>query len=185
MDIRTLCLGILTFGDATGYEIKKRLEGPMRYYYDASFGSIYPALADLNQDGYVNRVEESQNKRPHKKIYSITQPGRLALIEALLEDPRPDRYRSDFMVTVLFADLMPAGHLNDLLKNRAELYRSFIEKIETKQGGRSPGQEFVSGLGVAVYKAALDYIEEQGPRLVAQSLKAQGDSLKEQGVAAE
>ena len=51
MDIRTLCLGILTFGDATGYEIKKRLEGPMRHYYDASFGSIYPALAGLKRDG--------------------------------------------------------------------------------------------------------------------------------------
>ena len=100
MDIRTLCLGILTFRDATGYDVKKRLEGPLRHYYDASFGSIYPALAGLKRDGLVERVEESQEKRPHKKVYSITQAGRLALVEALLEDPRPDRYRSDFMVTV-------------------------------------------------------------------------------------
>ena len=178
MDIRTLCLGILTFGDATGYEIKKRLEGPMRHYYDASFGSIYPALAGLKRDGHVNRVEEPQDKRPHKKVYSITQPGRLALIEALLEDPRPDRYRSDFMVTVLFADLLPAGHLDDLLENRAALYRSFVEKIEARQSGKSPGQEFVNGLGLAVYKAALEYIEEQGPWLVAQSLKAQGEAAE-------
>ena len=26
MNVRTLCLGILSLGDATGYEIKKRLE---------------------------------------------------------------------------------------------------------------------------------------------------------------
>ena len=178
MNIRTLCLGILTFGDATGYEIKKRLEGPLRHYYDASFGSIYPALAGLKRDGHVNRVEESQNKRPDKKVYSITQVGRLALIEALLEDPRPDRYRSDFMVTVLFADLLPAGHLDNLLEDRIELYRSFVEKIEAREGERSPGQEFVNGLGLAVYSAALKYIEDQGPWLVAQSLKAQGEAAE-------
>ena len=82
------------------------------------------------------------------------------------------------MVTVLFADLLPAGHLDDLLENRAALYRSFVEKIEARQSGKSPGQEFVNGLGLAVYKAALEYIEEQGPWLVAQSLKAQGEAAE-------
>jgi PadR family transcriptional regulator AphA len=57
MDIRTLCLGILTFGDATGYTIKKRLEGPLRHFYDASFGSIYPALRKLTDAGEIGRVD--------------------------------------------------------------------------------------------------------------------------------
>ena len=178
MDIRTLCLGILTFGDATGYDVKKRLEGPLRHYYDASFGSIYPALAGLKRDGLVKRVEEPQEKRPHKKVYSITQAGRLALVEALLEDPRPDRYRSDFMVTVLFADLLPPGHLDALLEDRIRLYRSFVDKIESRQGGRSPGQDFVNGLGHAIYSAALAYLEDHRPWLVAQSLKAQGEAAE-------
>lgn len=178
MDIKTLCLGILTFGDATGYEIKKRLEGPLRHYYDASFGSIYPALANLKRDGLVLRVEENQEKRPQKKVYSITQAGRLALIEALHEDPRPDRYRSDFMVTLLFADLLPPAHLDRLLEDRMELYRAFVEKIESRQGSKTPGQEFVNGLGLAVYRAALDYIDEHRPWLVAQSLKAQGEAAE-------
>ena len=145
---------------------------------DASFGSIYPALAGLKRDGNVERVEEPQEKRPHKKVYSITQAGRLALIEALLEDPRPDRYRSDFMVTVLFADLLEPAHLDKLLEDRIELYRSFVEKIEARQGNKTSGQEFVNGLGLAIYKAALTYIEEQRPWLVAQALKAQGEAAE-------
>ena len=45
MDVRTICLGILTRGDATGYEIKKLVEdGGYQHFVEASFGSIYPAL---------------------------------------------------------------------------------------------------------------------------------------------
>ena len=79
------------------------------------------------------------------------------------------------MVTVLFADLLPAGHLDEMLKNRVDLYRSFIENIGARQGRGSPGQLFVNGLGLTVYKAALEYIKEQGRWLVVQSLKAQGE----------
>ena len=39
MDIRTLCLGILTWGDASGYEIKKIFEDRLSYFYEASYGS--------------------------------------------------------------------------------------------------------------------------------------------------
>jgi len=46
MSVRGLCLAILSYGDATGYEIRKEsTEGRFSYFDDASFGSIYPALA--------------------------------------------------------------------------------------------------------------------------------------------
>ncbi|MCZ6511637.1 MAG: PadR family transcriptional regulator, partial [Alphaproteobacteria bacterium] len=48
MDTKTLCLGVLTHGDASGYEIKKALEdGPFGHIQEIGFGSIYPALAKL------------------------------------------------------------------------------------------------------------------------------------------
>ena len=41
MSVRTLCLAILSFGDATGYEIRKlSTEGRYSYFVDASFGSV-------------------------------------------------------------------------------------------------------------------------------------------------
>jgi hypothetical protein len=43
--VKTLCLAVLSMGDASGYEIKKLLEGPFRHIHEASFGAIYPALA--------------------------------------------------------------------------------------------------------------------------------------------
>jgi len=48
MDVKTLCLGVLSRGTASGYEIKKQCEeGPFAHFYAAGFGSIYPALNAL------------------------------------------------------------------------------------------------------------------------------------------
>ena len=64
MDVRTICLGILTRGDATGYEIKKLFEDDgYQHFVEASFGSIYPALNRLTEEGYVSVREESQEKQ--------------------------------------------------------------------------------------------------------------------------
>ena len=75
MSVRSLCLAILSFGDATGYEIRKEsTEGRFSYFDDASFGSIYPALARLESEGLVTVREEPQAGKPARKVYSITDP---------------------------------------------------------------------------------------------------------------
>ena len=51
MNIRTLCLGILQFEDATGYEINKLVaDGRFSHFIEASYGSIYPALTKMMQE---------------------------------------------------------------------------------------------------------------------------------------
>ena len=101
MDVRTFCLGILALKDSSGYEIKKTLEGSFSHFYDASFGSIYPALNKLADEQLVEATEVSQGGRPAKKVYSITAAGRIALMEALERPAKQDRVRSEFMVQML------------------------------------------------------------------------------------
>jgi DNA-binding PadR family transcriptional regulator len=88
MDAKTLCLGVLAKGDASGYEIKKAFEeGPFAHIHPTSFGSIYPALAKLTDEGLVSCTELAQDKRPDKKVYAMTESGRRALVTEL--GPRP------------------------------------------------------------------------------------------------
>jgi PadR family transcriptional regulator AphA len=67
MDVRTICLGILTRGDATGYEIKKLFEDDgYQHFVEASFGSIYPALNRLTEEGLVSvRQAAAARSSPH------------------------------------------------------------------------------------------------------------------------
>ena len=64
MDVKTLCLGVLCHGEATGYDIKKHFESAFSHFFLAGYGSIYPALAELTERGLVLCEEQAQPGRP-------------------------------------------------------------------------------------------------------------------------
>lgn len=160
MDVRTLCLGILSLGDATGYEIKKLVaEGSFSFFSEASYGSIYPALTKLTDEGLVTCLEQSQDKRPDKKVYSLTEIGKAELTKSLKRDPGPDKNRSGFLAAVLFAEAVSPERVLDLIQDRIKQHRQKIDALEellTEE--MSEGSKFVVNYGVIMQKAALDYL---------------------------
>ncbi len=160
MDVKTLCLGVLTMGDASGYEIKQKLEGSFRRFYDASFGSIYPALGRLQEADQITCLEMPQEGRPDKKIYSLTAQGRASLVEELSASLGPDRIRSEFMASMIFAHLIAPERVGEAVEARLADYRDSIEKLEAVEAERlASGSRFVLGYGLAIYRAGLAYLE--------------------------
>jgi len=160
MDVRTICLGILTRGDATGYEIKKLFEeGAYSHFLEASFGSIYPALTRLTEEGLVSCRAETQEKRPDRKVYSITQAGRRAFIDALSGPMPEDKYRSPFLFAMLFAHQLPPEHVHALIDQRIAETEAMLRHLDdvgaTADG---PGEQFVIGYGRATFEGALAYL---------------------------
>lgn len=162
MDVKTICLGVLTLGDKTGYEIKKHFESAFSHFFVAGFGSIYPALSALTRDGFVTQRDVTQSKRPDKKVYSITAKGRTLLMEALLNTPPRHKVRSEFAVLLYFAHLLPRDRLAELLDERARDIETMLGNIDAfeRDDLPSPSREMVAGLGRAALKAQLDYIRE-------------------------
>ncbi len=168
MDTKILCLGVLSRGDATGYEIKKAFEeGPLSHIHEASFGAIYPALTQLDQQGLVACREMAQEKRPDKKVYSITEAGREALFRALMAPPARDKVRSDFLFTLFLGHILPAERLVELIDERIAWYRACLERMAACDlTACPPGEAFVHGLGQAVYEAAAAYLREHCDELL-------------------
>jgi len=162
MDVKTLCLAVLSRGEASGYEIRKEVaEGIFNVFSDAGYGSIYPALSKLTEEGLVTLRELEQEKRPDKKIYRITPSGRLALLEALRQKPATDKFRSDFMLIMLFAHLLPARDVDQMVTDRISQLRRELEDCERSlKTDLAPGERFVVMYGAAVYKASIDFLEE-------------------------
>lgn len=175
MDVRTLCLGVLSLGDASGYEIKKRLEETFSHFYDASFGSIYPALNRLQTEGLVKCETEAQAKRPDKKVYSLTIEGRLTLVGELNNMPGRDRVRSEFLVAMCFADLLPAGHIAEMIDHRITAHQRFAADLANREEKASAAQQFVAGYGRAVYEAGARYLAENRHLVESEALLAQVD----------
>jgi len=175
MDVRTICLGILTRGDATGYEIKNLFEDDgYQHFVEASFGSIYPALNRLTEEGLVSVRAEAQEKRPDRKVYSITPAGRTTFIASLLKPLPEDRHRSPFVFAMLFSDLLPAGRVAAMIDQYAAQAEA---KLAQLNGGNSdpktPGEEFANGFGRAIYIAMLDFLKTQRPKFEPEAVAAE------------
>ncbi len=175
MDVKTLCLGVLSAQPQTGYEIKKQFEVGFRHFFLAGFSSIYPALAQLASDGLVSVTSVEQSNRPDKKIYEITDAGREALRDELISTGPRHRVRSEFLVLIYFAHLMPAQHVAGVIDGMIEKWESFllddIDTFEKEHSGgdpntMTPGQRFACGYGRAVLTAALAYTKRQKPQLL-------------------
>ncbi len=160
MNVATLCLGILALGEASGYEIKKRFDGPLRRIQEPSFGSIYPALNRLTREGFVTCTVQAQDKRPDKKVYRITAKGRAHLQAELQKSlPGPDKVHSDFLVTMLFQEMLSPAFVAAAVEERIKFYRGLMTTLDFPTGQQSGAKDFVCGYGVAVCRAAIDYLE--------------------------
>ena len=118
MDVKTVCLGMLTDGPASGYDLKKQFESSFAHFFEAGYGSIYPALAALADQGLVDCEEIPQDGKPDRKVYEITDEGREFLLEAL-QNPHPcHKVRSEFLATMCFAHLMRPEDIETVLDHR-------------------------------------------------------------------
>lgn len=55
-----IILGFLLSKDLTGYDLKQRMAKSTSFFFDASFGSIYPALKRLEAKKYTQRTSNCQ-----------------------------------------------------------------------------------------------------------------------------
>jgi PadR family transcriptional regulator AphA len=170
MDTKILCLGVLSRGDATGYEITKACEtGPFRHFHETSFGSVYPALGRLHEEGLVRFTEMAQDKRPDKKVYSITEAGNAALAEALSQRPADDHLRSEFLFMLFFSQFLPPERVGRLIDERVAAYEDGGCRLSSEDlAALRPGERFVHGFGVAVRGAAAAYLRQHRDELVAE-----------------
>ena len=101
--IDCVILGLLSHEELTGYEIKKRMDTTLKYFWSASYGSIYPALSDLVSRGLATKREDAQSKR-NKQIYTITDEGRSYLKKWLTLPVEKDELRYETLLKLFFGN---------------------------------------------------------------------------------
>ena len=164
MDVKTVCLGMLTDGPASGYDMKKCFESTFGHFFPAGYGSIYPALATLARDGLVELEEIPQESKPDRKVYSITSNGRDALDKALTNPNPTHRVRSEFLAMMCFAHLMSDEQINEVIDNKIHELNELmqiINELPTDVDGPMPkGTRFVAGFGHFVAASLTSYIND-------------------------
>jgi PadR family transcriptional regulator, regulatory protein PadR len=76
----TLALMILktleSLGPQHGYGIARRIEQTSEHHLVLNYGTIYPALVKLEQEGYIHSEWGVSDNNRRAKYYSLTRAGR-------------------------------------------------------------------------------------------------------------
>ncbi|MGW1270203.1 PadR family transcriptional regulator [Streptomyces sp. NPDC002491] len=103
----------------SGYELARRFERSIGYFWTATHQQIYRVLKRMGSDGWIDVRDVPQQGRPDKKEYSVADPGREALHAWLQERTEPESVRHDLAVKVrgaAFGD--PAGLIGEVERHR-------------------------------------------------------------------
>jgi len=181
MNIRTICLAILAHGEASGYDLKKNWEdGPFGAMGGASFGSIYPALAKLEQDGLIASREEVQPGKPPRRVYSLTDAGSRTFLEEMSMTPEPDFFRSHFGIIAMCAPFLEREVIARALDARLRQQRAeiaCIEPLANEENGTPVG--WLIQWGLSQFRNEIAFIEANRSQLEALADTAKpGQQLK-------
>jgi DNA-binding PadR family transcriptional regulator len=155
MSLQYGILGLLHYAPMTGYNLKKMFDESIRNIWEASLSQIYRELGALEKNGYVSSQIEQQDDRPDKKIYSITEEGKIAF-RAWLEN-FSDRFispkRDEFMLRIFFGAHLGKEEMKKQLQGFAEDRKRAFDEIEEKNALLQAGK--------AMQKAEFDISEEE------------------------
>jgi len=75
----------LTERDGSGYELARRFDRSIGYFWPATHQQIYRVLRRMDEAGWVTHTEVAQEGRPDKKVYRISDGGRAELARWIAE----------------------------------------------------------------------------------------------------
>jgi DNA-binding PadR family transcriptional regulator len=100
-------LGGLSVMPMTGYALRNEIRDTLGHFWSESFGQIYPALAELERQGLVERRGA---ERTGSSTFAITPAGTARLLDLLSEPAQPSPPRNGLLLRLFFGrQLGPAA----------------------------------------------------------------------------
>jgi DNA-binding PadR family transcriptional regulator len=124
-------LGILTHGAQSGYDIKKHISGSIGYFWQESYGQLYPALRKMVKQGLLTMYVEKNEGKPDKKIYQITPTGRESL-QSWLKKPIESipKLRHELLLKLFFGiESTPQINMNHVSEYKAKC-SAYLEELK-------------------------------------------------------
>ncbi|HST26429.1 MAG TPA: PadR family transcriptional regulator [Gaiellaceae bacterium] len=119
-------LGLVRLGARTGYDIKQTIEVSTRFFWNASYGQIYPELRRLEQSGLVESERDPGSGRG-RTLYRLTPAGEQTLHEWLTGPSDLFDMRDEALLKLFFGDLLTPEEVLANLRRRRESFEHVLE----------------------------------------------------------
>ncbi len=160
IDIKFPVLGFLMDAELTGYDLKRRFQESVGFFYRVSDGSLYPALKKLARDKLVTMRTERNGKRA-RKLYAITPAGREHFLKMLAEPSPPVFVHDEAQVKIYFGHHNPATALEHMRRMREfdQMWSESCARLigEMKARGENPFRKVLMKIGhqLTAFKAQM------------------------------
>jgi DNA-binding PadR family transcriptional regulator len=166
-------LGLLTFREMSGYDLKQLINKSItHFYWSPAKSQIYGELRRLESQGLVTMREVPQTLRPDKRLYRITSQGTEAM-QKWLENSgvEPDSYKSALLLKVFFGHMLSPNTIGELLEERRQQVerdlaacQKKVEELRTQvEGSKAEDDLFFPLLtlqrSIALFQTDLSWID--------------------------
>ena len=158
-------LGMIRLGARTGYDIKQTIEYSTRFFWNASYGQIYPELRRLEEAGLVE--SEADPASPRKRtLYRLTPAGEQALQDWLTSPSDLFDMRDEGLLKLFFGDLLTPEQVLTNLRRRRESFQRVLglfheieaRRVEHGSDLQYPGKAL--HFGIALVEWMVDWYEQ-------------------------
>ncbi|GAA2894385.1 PadR family transcriptional regulator [Actinoplanes cyaneus] len=155
MALRNALLAALIDSESSGYDLAKRFRVSVANFWTATPQQLYRELDKMEAEGLLTARVVHQDKRPDKRLFSITAAGRAALLEFTRREPRPTTVRDELLVQVealAWAD--PAAVRTSIearIKQSEQRLEAYERQLAEILGNRSHEEFLATGNRIGPY----------------------------------
>ncbi|MGW2638920.1 PadR family transcriptional regulator [Streptomyces sp. NPDC001348] len=129
MSLKYAVLAALLEGEASGYELSKVFDVSLANFWPATPQQLYRELERLAQDGLIEARVVRQERRPDKRMFTLTEAGRADLSAFAAEPPkRPTAVRDELLVKVQAMDGVDPAVTRELIEERMTWARGKLDR---------------------------------------------------------
>lgn len=130
MSLRNAVLAALLDGAASGYDLAKAFDASVANFWMCTPQQLYRELDRMEADGLIAARTVEQERRPNKRLFSLTPKGREELTRFTAEPHKPTAIRDELLVAVMAADSGDTEAVKASIRERKQWAEAKITRYE-------------------------------------------------------
>ena len=155
MALRDAVLAALLEAEASGYDLAKGFDASVANFWMATPQQLYKELERMESQGLVQARVVQQERRPNKRLYSLTEAGREALRDFTAQPAKPTAIRDELLVKVQAVDGGDVAAVRAAITERLEWARAKLVRYDRLRArllaGRTEEEYFAEAERVGPY----------------------------------
>jgi DNA-binding PadR family transcriptional regulator len=130
MSLRDAVLAALLDGESSGYDLAKSFDASVANFWMATPQQLYRELDRLAEQGLIRARVVHQERRPNKRMFSLTEAGYEAIQQFTSRAPKPSAIRDELAVKLLAVDVGNAQAVREFMVERLQWATAKLQRYE-------------------------------------------------------